>query len=116
MGAAERLRNGAPRPSRLASPPPNTPSGPAAGTNNIPLGPRGVPNAPSGPKLGSQIPRDYQKGVSFVNGSGINGAATEMCGSTAKKKMIQPATRNWNVGGLPRRKLNLRRHILTKSG
>lgn len=76
MEAAERLRNGAPRPSRLASPPPNTPSGPAAGTNNIPLGPRGVPNAPSGPKLGSQIPRDYQKGVSFVNGSGINGAAT----------------------------------------
>lgn len=76
MEAAERLRNGAPRPSRLASPPANTPLGPAGGTNNIPLGPRGVPNAPSGPKLGSQIPRDYQKGVAFVNGSGINGAAS----------------------------------------
>ena len=36
-----------------------------------------MPNAPSGPKLqGSQIPRDYQKGVAFVNGSGINGAAS----------------------------------------
>ncbi|KAI9054636.1 hypothetical protein LZ554_001789 [Drepanopeziza brunnea f. sp. 'monogermtubi'] len=76
MEAAERLRNGGPRPSRLASPIPNTPVGPAAGTNNIPLGPRGVLNAPSGPKLGSQIPRDYQKGVAFVNGSGINGAAS----------------------------------------
>ncbi|RQM07972.1 hypothetical protein DH86_00000848 [Scytalidium sp. 3C] len=74
MEALERQRNGAPRPSRLASPTP--PSGPAAGTNNIPLGPRGVPNAPSGPKgQGSQIPRDYQKGVTFVNGSGTNGAA-----------------------------------------
>jgi len=76
MEALERQRNGAPRPSRLASPPPQTPNGPAAGTNNIPLGPRGVPNAPSGPKGGSQIPRDYQKGVTFVNGSGINGAAS----------------------------------------
>jgi hypothetical protein len=73
MEAAERLRNGGHRQSRLASPP--IPSGPAAGTNNIPLGPRGVPNAPSGPK-GSNIPRDYQKGVSFVNGSGTNGAAS----------------------------------------
>ncbi len=77
MEALERQRNGAPRPSRLASPSPQIPNGPAAGTNNIPLGPRGVPNAPSGPKLqGSQIPRDYQKGVTFVNGSGINGAAS----------------------------------------
>lgn len=77
MEAAERARNGAVRPSRLASPPLSTPSGPAAGTNNIPLGPRdrGVVNAPSGPK-GSQIPRDYQKGVSFVNGSGTNGNAS----------------------------------------
>ncbi|KAL3428500.1 u1 snrnp-associated protein [Phlyctema vagabunda] len=76
MEAAERARNGAPRPSRLASPGPQAPNGPAAGTNNIPLGPRGVPNAPSGPKLqGQQIPRDYQQGVKFVNGSGTNGAA-----------------------------------------
>ncbi|KAA8564207.1 hypothetical protein MFRU_065g00040 [Monilinia fructicola] len=77
MEALERQRNGAPRPSRLASPGPQIPSGPAAGTNNIPLGPRGVPNAPSGPKLqGQQIPRDYQAGVKFVNGSGINGASS----------------------------------------
>jgi Fe-S cluster assembly iron-binding protein IscA len=70
MEALERQRNGAPRPSRLASPGPQVPSGPAGGANNIPLGPRGVPNAPSGPKLqGMQIPRDYQKGVAFVNGS-----------------------------------------------
>ncbi|KAH6666208.1 hypothetical protein B0J14DRAFT_491122 [Halenospora varia] len=76
MEALERQRNGAPRPSRLASPGPTIPNGPAAGTNNIPLGPRGVPNAPSGPKSqGVQMPRDYQKGVSFVNGSGINGNA-----------------------------------------
>lgn len=82
MEALERQRNGAPRPSRLASPGPQIPNGPAAGTNNIPLGPRGVPNAPSGPKLQasqtaySTMPRDYQQGVKFVNGSGINGAAS----------------------------------------
>ena len=79
MEALERQRNGAPRPSRLASPGPSIPNGPAAGTNNIPLGPRGVPNAPSGPKLASAYstaPRDYQQGVKFINGSGINGAAS----------------------------------------
>lgn len=76
MEALERQRNGAPRPSRLASPGPQIPSGPSAGSNNIPLGPRGVPNAPSGPKFqGQQIPRDYQAGVKFVNGSGINGGS-----------------------------------------
>ncbi|KAI9704814.1 MAG: hypothetical protein M1836_006594 [Candelina mexicana] len=76
----ERARNtGQPRPSRLASPPPSAPSGPAGGANGIPLGPRerGVQGAPVGPKgfQATQIPRDYQKGVSFVNGSGVNGAA-----------------------------------------
>jgi hypothetical protein len=78
MEAAERSRNGAPRPSRLASPPPQA-NGPAAGTNNIPLGPRdrGITNAPSGPKFqGQQIPRDYQRGVAFVNGSGTNGGSS----------------------------------------
>lgn len=79
MEALERQRNGAPRPSRLASPGPQVPSGPSAGTNSIPLGPRGVPNAPSGPKLqGQQIPRDYQAGVKFVNGSGINGSGGDI--------------------------------------
>lgn len=77
--AMERQRNmGQPRPSRLASPPRAAPSGPAGGANGIPVGPRdrGVLNAPAGPKAyqESQMPRDYQKGVSFVNGSGINGA------------------------------------------
>ncbi len=74
MEAAERARNGAHRPSRLASP---EPSRGGAGSNNIPLGPRdrGVAGAPSGPK-GSQMPRDYQGNVKFVNGSGINGAAS----------------------------------------
>jgi len=76
----ERQRNlSQPRPSRLASPPLSAPSGPAGGANGIPLGPRdrGVPNAPVGPKAyqGQQLPRDYQKGVAFVNGSGVNGAA-----------------------------------------
>lgn len=79
--ALERQRNlGQPRPNRLASPPPAAPSGPGGGANGIPLGPkeRGVPNAPAGPKgyTGSQIPRDYQKGVTFVNGSGVNGSAS----------------------------------------
>ncbi|KAF9886687.1 hypothetical protein FE257_011201 [Aspergillus nanangensis] len=72
----ERARNAGPRASRLASPPPTAPSGPAAGANGIPLGPRdrGMPNAPSGPKgFGVQIPKDYQKGVSFVNGGSMNG-------------------------------------------
>ena len=80
LEALERKRNlGQPRPSRLASPTIAAPNGPAAGANGIPVGPRerGVPNAPAGPKgyTESQIPRDYQKGVTFVNGSGINGAA-----------------------------------------
>lgn len=56
MEEMERQRNGAPRPSRLDSPP--------ASANNIPLGPRGaVPNAPSGPK--NQNGRDR---VNFANG------------------------------------------------
>ena len=79
LEAMERRRNTAQsRPSRLASPPLSAPSGPAGGANGIPVGPRdrGVPNAPAGPKgyTESQMPRDYQKGVTFVNGSGINGA------------------------------------------
>lgn len=60
------------RPNRMASPPPTAPSGPAGGANGVPLGPRdrGVASAPSGPKgFGAQIPKDYQKGVTFVNGS-----------------------------------------------
>lgn len=81
MEAAERQRNlGGPKINRLGSPPPPTaPSGPGGGANGIPLGPRdrGVQGAPSGPKgfQGAQMPRDYQGGVAFVNGSGINGAA-----------------------------------------
>jgi hypothetical protein len=55
----ERQRNGAPRKSRLESPPPSS-------SNNVPLGPRGVPNAPSGP-------RGQNRGVEFVNGGTTNG-------------------------------------------
>jgi PWI domain len=79
LEALERTRSmSGPRPSRLASPPLAAPSGPAGGANGIPVGPRERPlNAPSGPKaFGQQIPRDYQKGVSFVNGSGVNGATS----------------------------------------
>ncbi|CCU76999.1 U1 snRNP-associated protein [Blumeria hordei DH14] len=72
--ALERQRNGASRTSRLSSPGPKVPNGPAAGTNNIPLGPRGIPKAPSGPKITSQAPRDYQRNIPFVNVSGVNGA------------------------------------------
>lgn len=64
----ERARNAGPRTSRLASPPPTAPSGPAAGANGVPVGPRDRSGVPSGPKgFGVQIPKDYQNGVSFVN-------------------------------------------------
>ncbi len=56
----ERLRNGAPRTSRLDASPQNA--------NNMPLGSRGVPNAPSGPRAAS----GQGRGVAFVNG-GMNG-------------------------------------------
>ncbi|KAI9037966.1 uncharacterized protein KD926_011398 [Aspergillus affinis] len=72
----ERARNASSRVNRLASPPSSAPSGPAAGANGVPLGPRdrSMPNAPAGPKgFGAQIPKDYQKGVSFVNGGSMNG-------------------------------------------
>lgn len=76
----ERARNSGSRISRLTSPPASAPSGPAAGINGIPLGPRDrhVPNAPSGPKaFGVQIPKDYQKGVSFVNGGSLNAVSID---------------------------------------
>ncbi|GAB1319245.1 PWI domain-containing protein [Madurella fahalii] len=59
----ERQRNGAPRKSRLESPPP-------ANSNMVPLGPRGVPNAPSGP-------RGQNRGIDFVNGGSTNGHAPQ---------------------------------------
>jgi hypothetical protein len=48
----------------------SVPTGPG-GANGIPLGPKGVQGAPSGPKglRGVQIPKDYQNGVSFMNGT-----------------------------------------------
>lgn len=76
----ERARNSGSRISRLASPPASAPIGPAAGINGIPLGPRdrNVLNAPLGPKaFGVQIPKDYQKGVSFVNGGALNGVSID---------------------------------------
>lgn len=69
----ERNRMNNERFNRLASPPPTAPSGPAGGANGIPVGPRGAPAGPKG--FGQQIPRDYQKGVTFVNGTAINGAS-----------------------------------------
>lgn len=72
----ERERNAGPRINRLASPPPSSaPTGPSAGANAIPVGPSrlrdlaNTPRVPTGPSAGLQIPRDYQKGVAFVNGS-----------------------------------------------
>lgn len=76
--AMERARGSGSRINRLASPPVSAPSGPTGGANGIPLGPRdrGMPNAPAGPKgFGVQIPKDYQKGVSFVNGGSTSGPA-----------------------------------------
>lgn len=78
--AMERARSSGSRINRLASPPLSAPSGPAAGINGIPLGPRdrNVLNAPSGPKaFGVQIPKDYQKGVAFVNGGSLNGVSID---------------------------------------
>ena len=69
----ERNRMNNERFNRLASPPLTAPSGPAGGANGIPVGPRGAPAGPKG--FGQQIPRDYQKGVTFVNGTSINGAS-----------------------------------------
>lgn len=69
----ERNRMDNERFNRLASPPTTAPSGPAGGSNGIPVGPRGAPAGPKG--FGQQIPRDYQKGVTFVNGTAINGAS-----------------------------------------
>lgn len=71
LEAEERRKSG-----RRGSPPPSAPTGPggAGGANGVPLGPRadrGVQGAPSGPK-GSQFPRDYQNGVSFVNGGAVS--------------------------------------------
>ncbi|KAK2741555.1 hypothetical protein FQN57_005538 [Myotisia sp. PD_48] len=77
----ERARNAGPSQSnRLSSPSSGALNSPTAGANGVPLGPRdrGVPNAPSGPKgYGMQIPKDYHKNVSFVNGSGVNGALAD---------------------------------------
>ncbi|KAI1330908.1 hypothetical protein F5Y16DRAFT_361559 [Xylariaceae sp. FL0255] len=68
LEALERQRSGAPRPSRLGSPPPSN-------SNNIPLGPRGMANAPSGPKgQKSEMGKDYNRSVNFVNGGITNGA------------------------------------------
>jgi hypothetical protein len=75
----ERRRAGAARANRFASPPPNgAPSGPAQGSNGIPVGPRGqqgVHGAPSGPKgyRGAQLPSDYANGVVFVPGTDRHG-------------------------------------------
>ncbi|KIW66719.1 hypothetical protein PV04_06023 [Phialophora macrospora] len=66
-----RMLNGE-RHNHLASPPPSAPAGPA-GTNGIPSGPRGAPAGPKG--FGVQVPRDYQKGVTFVNGTALSGAS-----------------------------------------
>lgn len=58
--------------SRISSPPPSAPSGPG-GINGIPSGPRGgAPTAPKG--LATGFAKDYQKGVTFVNGMGISAA------------------------------------------
>lgn len=77
----ERDRSHVPRINRLASsPPPSAPTGPSGGANAIPIGPSRLRDhtgaagtrIPTGPSSGSQMPRDYQKGVAFVNG-GTNG-------------------------------------------
>jgi len=77
----ERERNNpnSSRVNRLASPI-SAPIGPSGGANAIPIGPSRIrdqqtPTAPRIPTGPSSTPRDYQKGVSFVNGGGLNGYA-----------------------------------------
>jgi hypothetical protein len=53
MEEMERRRNGAPRSSRLATPPGG------AGANNIPLGPRGAPSGPKGQNGVNRVPFVY---------------------------------------------------------
>jgi hypothetical protein len=76
----ERDRSHGPRINRLvSSPPPSAPTGPSGGANAIPIGPSRLrdnsgtvgapPRIPTGPSSSSQMPRDYQKNVAFVNGS-----------------------------------------------
>lgn len=60
MEEQERLRNGAPRRSRLDTPP-------GDGANNVPVGPRGLQNAPAGPRGA-----DGGRPISFVNGGVSN--------------------------------------------
>lgn len=77
----ERERNAGPRINRLASSPPpsSAPTGPSGGANAIPIGPSRLrgdgpsSRVPTGPSAGVQVPRDYQKGVAFVNGNHPNG-------------------------------------------
>lgn len=67
-----RMMNGS-RGGRHTSPPTSAPSGPGP-ANGIPSGPRGA--APSGPKaLATGFAKDYQRGVTFVNGTGISAAS-----------------------------------------
>lgn len=74
---------GAARVNRLASPPISAPTGPSGGSNSIPIGPsrlrEGAPaSAPTAPsRMTAQIPRDYQKGVTFVNGTSSGGYWTK---------------------------------------
>jgi len=78
----ERMAGGAgagARVNRLASPPISAPTGPSGGSNSIPIGPsrlrEGAPaSAPTAPsRMTTQVPRDYQKGVTFVNGTSSGG-------------------------------------------
>lgn len=67
----DRMMNGSRN--RASSPPLSAPSGPG-GANGIPSGPRG--GAPSGPKaLATGFAKDYQKGVTFVNGTGVSASS-----------------------------------------
>ncbi|KAJ8608851.1 hypothetical protein MRB53_039437 [Persea americana] len=63
----------APRVNRLASPPPTNAN---ANGNGVPSGPRDrtLEGAPLGPKAytGAQLPRDYQKGVTFLGANGLS--------------------------------------------
>ncbi|KAH8690758.1 hypothetical protein BGW36DRAFT_389273 [Talaromyces proteolyticus] len=112
----ERARNAGGRINRLASPPLSAPSGPAGGANGVPLGPRdrSIANAPSGPKgFGVQIPKDYQKGVSFVNGNGV-GFDGEDEGTDASDEELERRRQSKKNGELEKQYLDQERRWLNR--
>lgn len=99
----ERARNAGPRTSRLASPPPTAPSGPAAGANGVPVGPRDRSGVPSGPK---GFVSKYQRTTK------MGSLLSTMIG---KRKSRMLAMKSWSTDVKGRKMQNSKSNISTKS-